>query len=132
MAAMATLQHATRHAPPDLWWAGDTGSVRQAMLRAHPALQHGRLRTDRLGRVLIQGSFEAQRWWRVAGLMDIAAASFVDMARTGLRFEGQPLHDVDIGLGARIAVAGMPGLLRLDVGKGLRDGQTAVSLVYER
>jgi hypothetical protein len=132
VASRATLQHATRHAPPDLWWAGDTGAVRPALLRAHPVLRHGRLRTDRLGRVLVHGSFEAQRWWRVAGLVDTAAASFVDMARTGLRFEGRPLHDVDVGLGARIAVAGTPGLLRVDVGRGLRDGRTAVSFVYER
>jgi hypothetical protein len=128
---MATLQRASRQAPLDLWWAGDTGSVRPALLRAHPMLKHGRFRTDRMGRALIQGSVEAQRWWHVAGPVSAAAASFVDMARTALRFEGRPRHDVDLGLGARLSVTGMPGMLRVDIGKGLRDGRTAVSFVYE-
>jgi len=131
--AVATIsaQRASRQTPLDLWWAGDTGSVRPALLRAHPVLTHGRLRMDRLGRTVIQGSIEAQRWWHVAGPVRAAAASFVDMARTGRRVEGRPLHDVDLGLGARVAVIGVPGVLRVDLGKGLRDGRTAVSFVYE-
>jgi hypothetical protein len=131
LVATTTVQGASHQAPLDLWWAGDTGSVRTALLRAHPVLRHGRLRTDRLGRMLIQGSIEAQRWWHVAGPVNAAAASFVDMARTALRLEGSPRHDVDLGLGARFAVTGVPGVLRVDLGKGLRDGRTAVSFVYE-
>jgi hypothetical protein len=131
LVATTTVQHASRQTPLDLWWAGDTGSVRTALLRAHPLLQQGRLRTDRLGRTVIQGSIEAQRWWHVAGPVNAAAASFVDVGRTALRLEGSPRHDVDIGLGARFAVTGVPGVLRVDLGKGLRDGRTAVSFVYE-
>jgi hypothetical protein len=129
--AMATAQRASPRTPADLWWAGDTGSARSALLRAHPVLQRGRLRTDRLGRMLVQGSVEAQRWWHLAGPVNAAAASFVDMARTALRLEGPPRRDVDLGLGVRFSVTGVPGVLRVDLGKGLRDGRTAVSFVYE-
>jgi hypothetical protein len=129
--ASTALQGASRATPIDLWWAGDTGSVRPALLRAHPVLRHGRLRTERLGRVVIQGSIEAQRWWHVAGPVSAAAASFVDAARTALRVAQDARHDVDLGVGARFSVAGVPGVLRIDLGKGLRDGRTAVSFVYE-
>ena len=129
--ASTTVQGASRQTPLDLWWAGDTGAVRPALLRAHPALTHGRLQTDRLGRVVIQGSIEARRWWRVVGPVSAAAAAFVDVGRTGLRVDQSARHDVDLGIGARVSVPGMPGVLRVDLGKGLRDGRTAVSFVYE-
>jgi len=129
--AATTVQHASRRTPEELWWAGDTGSVRSTLLRAHPMLKRGRLRTDRLGRLLLQGSVEAQQWWHVAGPVRLAAASFLDAASTALRFEGATRHDIDLGLGVRFSAAGMPGIFRIDLGKGLRDGRTAVSFVYE-
>ena len=39
--------------------------------------------------------------------------------------------DVDAGLGARLAVPGLPGAFRFDVARGLRDGATALSFAYE-
>jgi hypothetical protein len=36
-----------------------------------------------------------------------------------------------VGVGARFAVIGMPGIFRVDLAKGLRDGATALSFVYE-
>ena len=39
--------------------------------------------------------------------------------------------DVDVGLGARLPVPGIAGNFTLDVARGLRDGRTAVSFVYE-
>jgi len=129
--ASTAVQFASRQTPFDLWWAGDTGVVRPALLRAHPALTQGKLRTDRLGRTVIQGSIEAQRWWRVAGPVSAAAAAFVDAARTALRVDQSARNDVDVGIGARFSVPGMAGVLRVDLGKGLRDGRTAASFVYE-
>jgi hypothetical protein len=131
LVASTAMQHASQRTPEELWWAGDTGSVRPTLLRAHPVLQHGRLRIDRLGRSLIHGSVEAQRWGHVAGPVRAAAVSFVDAARTALRLDGATRHDVDIGLGVRFSAAGVPGVFRVDLGKGLRDGRTAVSFVYE-
>jgi hypothetical protein len=129
--ASVALQRASHETPLDLWWAGDTGSVRPSLLRAHPLLSHGRLRTDRLGRALFQGSVEAQHWWQPVGPVSAAFASFVDLARTAQRVDGAPVHDVDVGVGARLSVTGVPGLLRVDVATGLRDGRKAVSFIYE-
>ena len=129
--AAAGAATATRATPMNLWSAGDTGHVRAALLRAHPVLDEGHLRVDRLGRTFFHGSLEAQRWWRVAGPVRAAAAAFGDLGRTGGRVSGAARGDVDLGVGARLAVAGIPGIFRADLGKGLRDGATAFSLVYE-
>jgi hypothetical protein len=127
----ANVQIATNTTPLDLWWAGDTGHARAALLRAHPLLDQGRLRVERLGRAVVHASLEAQRWWMVGGPASAAAAVFGDVARTARRRDGPALGDVDVGVGARVAVAGMPGVFRVDVAKGLRDGAAAVSVAYE-
>ena len=117
--------------PLNLWAAGDTGHVLPALLRAHPLLDSGRVKFERLGRLFIHGSLEAQRWWRVAGPLRIAAAAFTDLGQTTRRTDSTARGDVDVGLGARVAVAGIPGVFRADLGKGLRDGAIAICLVYE-
>lgn len=127
----ADLQLATRLTPLDLWWAGDTGHARPALLRAHPALDGGRLRTARLGRTLGIVSVEAQRWWTVSGPLRAAAAMFGDVAHTAQRYEGRPLRDVDVGIGVRLAVAGVPGVFNANLAKGLADGATAFSVTYQ-
>ena len=125
------FETASAPTPLNLWPAGDTGHARAALLRAHPVLDEGRLRVERLGRAFLHGSLEAQRWWRVAGPFRMAAATFTDLGRTTRRTDNTARGDVDMGLGVRVAVAGIPGVFRADLGKGLRDGATAVSLVYE-
>jgi hypothetical protein len=129
--ASAGFEADSSSTPLNLWAAGDTGHVRNALLRAHPVLDDGRLRVERLGRLLVHGSVEAQRWWRVGGPARIAAAAFSDVARTSRRFSGRDRADLDVGVGARLTVAGIPGIFRADLGKGLRDGSTEISLVYE-
>jgi hypothetical protein len=121
----------SRETPLNLWRAGDTGHVRTALLRAHPVLDDGQLRVERLGRMFFHGSVEAQRWWRVAGPLRAAAAAFADLGWTGRRVSGDARGDVDLGAGARLAVAGIPGIFRADLGKALGDGDTVFSLVYE-
>jgi predicted double-glycine peptidase len=117
-------------APPDLWPAGDTGRARPLLLRAHPLLGTGeRFRTERLGRTFIHDSTELQNWWAV-GPVRAGVAGFVDVGRTGRRAFGDALNDVDIGAGLRAAYPGRAGALRLDVARGLRDGNTALSVVY--
>ena len=94
-------------------------------------LDSGYVRIERLGRLFLHGSLEAQRWWRVAGPLRVAAAAFTDLGQTSRRTDSTARGDVDVGLGARFAVAGIPGVFRADLGKGLGDGATAISLVYE-
>jgi peptidase C39-like protein len=117
-------------APPDLWFAGDTGRARPLLLRAHPILAAGeRFRTERLARLFTHESTEVQRWWRV-GPFRAGVATFVDTGRTAQRLLGAPLTDVDVGAGLRSAYPGRGGGLRLDFARGLRDGDTAISVIY--
>ena len=127
------LDVVSAHTPLSLWAGGDTGHVRETLVRAHPLLDAGRLRVERLGRALASGSLEGQRWWR-AGPVRVAGALFVDGSRTSHRGTGPAvtsgaLGEIDVGAGVRVAAPFVPGTLRVDVGHGLRDGATALSLV---
>lgn len=113
-----------------LWPAGDTGHARATLLRAHPLLDRGRLRVERLGRRLVTASIEGQ-WWVRQGPVSLAPAAFVDLGWTGQRMQGGALRDADVGAGLRLAALGIGGTLRIDVARGLRDGASALSLVYE-
>jgi hypothetical protein len=124
------MEFASTGTPAELQAAGDTGQARRTLLRAHPVLDHGLLRVDRLGRLLTGISAEPQFWWRLRGGIRVAAAAFVDAARTGRRLAGAPRIDVDAGIGARLVLPFVPGVFRTDIGKGLADGATAWSLVY--
>ena len=116
--ASATLQGMSGAAPLDVWFAGDTGHARPTLLRGHPVLDDGKLRVDRLGRTLVSGSVETQRWWTMRGLLRIGGALFVDAARTASRLEASALDDVDIGAGARLALTGLPGYFPRRSGQG--------------
>jgi hypothetical protein len=129
--ATAGVHFASARAPLDVWPAGDTGHARATLTRAHPLLDDGRLRTERLGRILLNTSIEGRRWWNAVGPVRAAAAAFTDLHRTARRWNGAPLFDVDAGIGVRFDVAGMPGVVRVDVAKGLRDGAQAISVGYE-
>jgi hypothetical protein len=122
---------ATPSTPADLWFAGDTGTVRPALLRAHPIVDDGMLRTERLGRAIVHVSGEARQWWTVRSLLHVGAAVFADAARLERRALGDGTGDIDVGAGLRLGWPGLAGVFRLDLGKGLRDGTTAVSFVYE-
>ena len=117
-------------APPDLWFAGDTGRARPLLLRAHPILTDGeRFRTDRMARTFAHQTTEVQRWWRV-GPFRTGLATFVDTGLTARRLSGGSITDVDVGIGLRGAYPGRAGALRLDIARGIRDGHLAISAVY--
>ena len=127
--ASAGLEWIQGPAPMDVWRAGDTGHARAVLLRAHPVLDDGALRVDRLGRRLVHATSEAQYWFR-AGPLPLGAALFVDTARTAARLAGGPLADVDAGAGMRLALPGRSGAIRIDIAHGLRDGRNAVSVAW--
>jgi hypothetical protein len=126
-AAIGTASDGT---PVDLWWAGDTGRARAELLRAHPLVEHGSFAVGRLGRTLLGVTGESQYWWPSVPAIGLGAAAFVDAARTSRLLMPGARGDVDVGVGARVAVPTMPGVFRIDVAKGLRDGATTVSFVY--
>jgi hypothetical protein len=117
-------------APPDLWFGGDTGHASHVLLRAHPLLDDGRLATERLGRRIVHASAEAQHWWGLS-VARFGAAVFVDAARVASRVDPGGRGDVDAGAGVRLAIPGLRGTFRVDGARGLRDGATALSFVYE-
>jgi hypothetical protein len=121
---------ATRATPADLWFGGDTGHVRSVPLRAHPLLDDGQLRTEQIGRALVFASGEAQYWKPVVAGVSLGVAAFADSVRLTRRLAPGSRMDVDAGLGLRVAVPTLPGIFRVDVAKGLRDGATALSVVY--
>jgi predicted double-glycine peptidase len=129
--ARAGLGRASAFAPADIWFAGDTGRARPVPLRAHPVISDGELRVDQIGRQIAYTSGEVQRWWTGTPRIRLGAAAFVDVARVDRRFAPGARTDVDVGIGTRIAVPGVSGLLRIDVAKGVRDGSTALSFVYD-
>jgi hypothetical protein len=122
---------ATGSTPADLWFAGDTGTVRPALLRAHPVVDDGRLESDRLGRRIAHVSGEARQWWTVKSILQLGVAAFADAAHVDRRAEPDGRDAKDVGGGLRIGLPGLDGVFRLDVGKGLRDGNTAFSFIYE-
>ena len=122
---------ATAETPPDAWFGGDTGRARPVPLRAHPVTDEGRLRMDQIGRRLVHASIETRHWWSVSPLLDLGAAAFGDAARVSRRLEPGARGDLDAGIGLRLAVRGIDGVFRLDAARGLRDGATALSFVYE-
>ena len=126
----AGVSFAADGTPLGAWFGGDTGHARAVLLRAHPLLQNDGLRVERLGRALVHMSGEAQQWWTVRSIVHLGAAVFVDQARTARRLEGDSLDDVDAGIGFRLAAPLLPGVVRIDLAKGLRDGATAFSVVY--
>jgi hypothetical protein len=122
---------ATRSTPPDLWFAGDTGSARPVLLRAHPIVDDGMLQSERIGRAIVHVSGEARQWWTFRSLIHVGVGAFGDAARVERRALGDATGDVDLGGGLRLALPGLDGVFRLDLAKGLRDGTTALSFVYE-
>jgi hypothetical protein len=120
----------TKLTPADLWLAGDTGRVRDVLLRAHPLVAAGGLDLDRMGRSIIHGSAELQHWWRGPLSLRLAAAGFADSARVGSRPNGAAIGDLDIGIGLRVALPFLPGVFRVDMARGLRDEATALSFAY--
>jgi hypothetical protein len=129
--ARAGASAATASTPPDIWFGGDTGRARPTLLRAHPIIDDGALRAEQIGRRIVHISVEARQWWTTPWPIRVGAALFVDSGHVSNRSEAGARGDVDTGFGARLAVPGLDGVFRLDLAKGLRDGATAFSFVYE-
>jgi hypothetical protein len=115
--------------PPDMWFGGDTGQGRPVFLRAHRLVEDGRMVVDRIGRTIVHGGVEAQ-YWRPVSRFQVAPAVFVDAVHLDRRALPGTRADVDVGGGIRVAGFG-GGVLRLDLARGLRDGQMRVSAGFQ-
>jgi hypothetical protein len=120
-------------APLALWSGAGTGPRTEALLRAHPVLEDGRVDRAVFGRRLLHAGAEWRYWLPpVKRVARIAPAIFVDTARA---FEGGTFSDLrahlDIGAGIRFVIPGA-GVAGIDVGQGLRDGRTVVSFGWRK
>jgi hypothetical protein len=126
------VEAASDGAPRALWAGAGTGYARAPLLRAHPLLDDGVITGDVFGRRLYHASTEWRRWWPpILRFVRAAPAIFVDAARAEQRAADGAAWNVDGGIGLRVAVPGS-GVLRLDVGRGMRDGATAFSIAWVR
>ena len=126
------LHGVTSVAPLSLWPRPDTGQAGATLLRAHPALRHGIVRSDQLGQALVGGSVEIERSLGRIGPIGSGLVMFTDVARAwntaALPFGAGPRFQIDVGVGLRFDVLGEDHRLGLDLGHGLRDGGTVVSI----
>jgi tetratricopeptide (TPR) repeat protein len=124
---------ASTRAPLDVWPGAGTGNGRRILLRAHPLLEDGVVRSEAFGRQVAQSSAE----WRhplpampVLSSLRLQFASFVDAARAWNGPETRNRILVDTGVGVRATLSGQGGV-RLDYAHGLTDGANAVSVSFE-
>ena len=132
MSARTNLQSVTTHTPIAFWPGADTGHARTALLRAHPLLRDGTIAASGLGRAMIHSTVELQRDLAGLPLARIGWAIFVDAARQSRTLAGDPIAHIDAGAGLRAAIPGTSGTLRVDVARGLRDGNVVLSTAWER
>ena len=131
--ARAGIDLAANSAPMALWFGAGTGQGRDVLLRAHPLLHDGIIRDGVFGKRLVHGGVEWRRWLRGRSpLIRVAPAVFIDAARAGGILPGADARaQFDAGAGLRIALPGA-GVVRLDFGRGIRDGSNALSIGWTR
>ena len=102
------------------------------LLRAHPLLVDGVISGPMFGERLAYANAEAQHWFEKPLLVRIGVAAFTDVARVWrpLSSTGDPFQ-VDVGLGLRLRVPGRQGILRVDYGRGIRDGADALTFGWQ-
>jgi hypothetical protein len=131
LAARTGVQTVTARTPLAFWPAADTGHVRDALLRAHPLLHDGTIRATRLGRVLAHSTIELQRNLASLPLARLRWAIFVDAAKQSSMLTGDPTAHIDAGAGFRADLPGAPGTFRVDLARGIRDGNVVLSAAWQ-
>jgi predicted double-glycine peptidase len=126
----AGLYGVSASAPIDLWPAPGTGHVGPLLLRAHPLLHDGTIRSSDVSRVLAHGTLERQQLLSMRPPAPLLWAVFVDVVKRAAA-EGAGKTHVDVGTGLRIDLPGTASMLRLDIARGLRDGRMALSMGWQ-
>jgi hypothetical protein len=128
LVAASGWRHATGSAPTDLWPGAGAELSRGLPLRAHPLLDDGIVTGSVFGRSLVHATAEVRhRLFAAApGRFDVAA--FADGAAVAGGRPARGSWQLDAGVGLRLGLLRQE--LRLDLGRGLRDGATAVTLTW--
>jgi hypothetical protein len=117
-----------------LWPGAGEGQTRARLARAHPLVDHGIVAGPVFGRRLGYVNADSERWFARPTFVRLGIAGFIDVAHAAdraLGWDGQPLQ-VDAGVGARLRLPGSDGTLRIDYGRGLRDGAQALTVAWQR
>lgn len=132
--ASASLDIATSGAPLALWGGAGDGRARPGLLRAHPLLERGTVVGPAFGRRVSTASAEVIRWLAQPSLPRVGAAGFVDASGAWRRLPGArgQSFQIDAGVGLRLRLPGRDATLRVDYGRGLRDGANAVTVGWQR
>lgn len=128
-ALAAGVAAADAGAPRRLWPGAGVGTARAYLLRAHPLLDGGVIDGEGFGNVLAYATAEPRWWFPTVFALTPGAVVFADCARA--RTAGRSVTNVDVGAGLRLGFPGN-GVLALDVGHGIFDGATALSLSFRR
>ena len=131
----AGVDRVSDEAPLGQWPGADDGHARLPLLRAHPLLENGVIMlgsSSAYGRSLSYGGAELQRWLDKPLVPRVGLAGFLDVARATRRIAGDnsPVH-LDLGAGLRVKIPGQPGVLRVDLAHGIRDGANALTFGWQ-
>ncbi len=132
--ALVSLDIATSGAPLAFWGGAGEGRARPGLLRAHPLVERGTVAGPVFGRRVSIASAELTRWFAPPSLPRVGVAGFVDAAGAWRRLPGASGQSVqiDAGAGLRLRLPGRYATLRVDYGRGLRDGAHAVTVGWQK
>lgn len=127
LAAQVVLAFASDATPFDEAFALGASPEMELPLRGRRQFDDGIVGRSPLARRVALVNLEWRRRWIDAGPLQAGTVLFLDSAGVGHVAAGAeaPFHDV--GLGLRLAIAGA-SVVRLDVGHGLTDGRTTLSV----
>jgi hypothetical protein len=120
---------ASSGAPLALWPGASAGRGRGILLRAHPLHDHGIVSSEIFGRRIFYTSVERQHVLKTLKIATIGVAGVADTAKVWDRpgAAGSSRFHVDVGGGLRVNAPKTGGMVRVDLGYGLRDGQVQLS-----
>jgi hypothetical protein len=131
--ARAGLAAASRTAPLALWPRAGIDRAFVATARAHPARTDDIMQADSLGRQLAFASVEYARPIVAVPGRQVSLASFLDaVVIAGHQTARRPLTHLDVGVGLRVPVPEVGGVLGLDVAWGTQDGRVRLSAAVRR
>lgn len=116
-----------RATPLDDLFAPGASPDMELPLRAHRQLRNGILGAAPMGRELLLANVEWRRRLWDGTALQAGVVLFGDAARVAGRPDGPAVTLVDVGVGLRVALRGA-ATLRVDVGRGLSDARTALSI----